>query len=91
MSECGPRNMKMEHAKWLPEAMTCHLLLFYHESSSVNALLNGEEVDFFNLHEDSVIEETTALLKSTSQSDIGRNYKLGKNVKLFCAYKGDSG
>ncbi|XP_019726613.1 SH3 domain and tetratricopeptide repeat-containing protein 1 isoform X1 [Hippocampus comes] len=43
---------------------------------SVNAVLDGEEVDFFNLHEDSVIEETTALLKSTSQSDIGPNYKL---------------
>ncbi|XP_061620482.1 SH3 domain and tetratricopeptide repeat-containing protein 1 isoform X2 [Phyllopteryx taeniolatus] len=43
---------------------------------SVNALLDGEEVNFFNLHEDDVIEETTALLKRTSQSDIGHTYKL---------------
>ncbi|XP_077399516.1 SH3 domain and tetratricopeptide repeat-containing protein 1 isoform X2 [Vanacampus margaritifer] len=43
---------------------------------SVNALLDGEEVNVFILREDKVIEETTALLKSSSQSDIGRNYKL---------------
>ncbi|XP_077354939.1 SH3 domain and tetratricopeptide repeat-containing protein 1 isoform X2 [Festucalex cinctus] len=43
---------------------------------SVNAFLDGEEVNFFILREDEVIEETTALLKSSSQSDIGCNYKL---------------
>ncbi|XP_061664708.1 SH3 domain and tetratricopeptide repeat-containing protein 1 isoform X2 [Syngnathoides biaculeatus] len=43
---------------------------------SVNALLDGEEVNFFNLREDDIIEETTALLERTSQSDVGHAYKL---------------
>ncbi|XP_037614448.1 SH3 domain and tetratricopeptide repeat-containing protein 1 [Sebastes umbrosus] len=43
---------------------------------SASIFLDGEEGTFFNLQEDKVIEETTALLKKKSQNDTGHNYKL---------------
>ena len=60
--------------------MSCTILC--HHSSSEDIFLDGEEGTFFNLREDKVIEETTALLKKKSQNDAGHNYKLGETEAL---------
>lgn len=46
--------------------------------SSADIFLDEDERTFFSLHEDKVVEETTALLKKRSQDDTGHSYKLGK-------------
>ncbi|XP_071402896.1 SH3 domain and tetratricopeptide repeat-containing protein 1 [Centroberyx affinis] len=43
---------------------------------STDIFLDKEERVFFSLNEEQVIDETIALLKTTSQNDIGCNYKL---------------
>ncbi|XP_056156219.1 SH3 domain and tetratricopeptide repeat-containing protein 1 [Lampris incognitus] len=45
---------------------------------SADIFLENEERTFFNLKEEHIIEETIAMLKNTSQIDIGQIYKLGE-------------
>uniref|UniRef100_A0A8C4ZCA8 SH3 domain and tetratricopeptide repeats 1 n=1 Tax=Gadus morhua TaxID=8049 RepID=A0A8C4ZCA8_GADMO len=45
---------------------------------STDIYLDAEERSFFCFKEESIIQETTALLKKNSQSDIGYVYKLGR-------------
>ncbi|XP_070710422.1 SH3 domain and tetratricopeptide repeat-containing protein 1 [Pempheris klunzingeri] len=67
-------------------------------SESADIFLDGEEGSFFILHEDQVIEETTALLKKKSQNDTGHNYKLDvisyqdsdKKTSLISSSKADT-
>lgn len=61
-----------------------HLVQFCQPHSSTDIFLDGEEGTFFSLHEDSIIEETIALLKKKSQNDTGHNYKMGETMELTC-------
>lgn len=59
-----------------------HLVQFCQPHSSTDIFLDGEEGTFFSLHEESINEETIALLKKKSQNDTGHNYKLGETMEL---------
>lgn len=60
-----------------------HVVSLRQPHSSADISLDGEERRFLSLHEKSVIEETIAVLKKTTQSNNdSHNYRLGETSEL---------